>query len=413
MTDVKGLKSKRAGLVQQGREITERSVKEGRAMTAEETNSYDQIVDEINKLGETLDRVETQRKIALSLAEQGAAGDGGESPEGEGDGGGDAPAATETDGVRAFRSFLRGQAPRGREAEAWRSLQADSDVSGGFVKTPKQIVDKLIKAVDDALFIREFATVYSVTSSDSLGMMSLDNDLDDAEWTSEVGETKEDTALAFGGREMKPNALAKLVKISKKLLEVSAINVEDLVLQRLAYKFAVTQEKHFLLGNGANQPLGIFHASKNGISTTRDIATGNEATKITFDGLINAKYALKSQYHKNARWMFHRNAVAQIMQLKDGENRYIWNPSVVTGQPDAILNLPVSMSEYVPSTLTTGKYVGALADFTHYAIAERKSIEFQRLNELFATRNRVGIIARAEIDGMPTLEEAFVRVKLG
>jgi hypothetical protein len=36
----------------------------------------------------------------------------------------------------------------------------------------------------------------------------------------------------------------------------------------------------------------------------------------------------------------------------------------------------------------------------------------QRLNELYAETNQVGFIGRLETDGMPVLEEAFVRVTL-
>jgi hypothetical protein len=37
----------------------------------------------------------------------------------------------------------------------------------------------------------------------------------------------------------------------------------------------------------------------------------------------------------------------------------------------------------------------------------------QRLTELYAETNQVGLIGRMEADGMPVLEEAFARVKLG
>ncbi len=39
-------------------------------------------------------------------------------------------------------------------------------------------------------------------------------------------------------------------------------------------------------------------------------------------------------------------------------------------------------------------------------------MEVQRLVELYAATNQVGLIGRMESDGMPVLEEAFARVKL-
>ena len=68
------------------------------------------------------------------------------------------------------------------------------------------------------------------------------------------------------------------------LLRQALIGPEGLALDRLAYKFVVSQEK-FLTGSGAGRPLGVFKASPIGISTARDVATGNTTTAIGFDGL--------------------------------------------------------------------------------------------------------------------------------
>lgn len=41
------------------------------------------------------------------------------------------------------------------------------------------------------------------------------------------------------------------------------------------------------------------------------------------------------------------------------------------------------------------------------------TLSIQQLNELLALSNQVGYIGRLAVDGMPVLEEAFARVKLG
>lgn len=143
------------------------------------------------------------------------------------------------------------------------------------------------------------------------------------------------------------------------------------------------------------------------------MSTGNATTSIKVDGLLSAKYALKQQYHPRAQWVMHRDAVAQIAKLKDGEGRYLWQESVAVGQPDRLLGFPVNMSEYAPNTFTTGLYVGVLGDFSKYYIADSLALSIQRLTELYAETNQDGFIGRLECDGMPVLAEAFVRVKLG
>lgn len=184
------------------------------------------------------------------------------------------------------------------------------------------------------------------------------------------------------------------------------------MLRRLAYKLSVVMENAFLNGTGVNQPLGVFTASAQGISTGRDVSTGNTATEMRFDGLIEAKYTLKAQYWPMARWIFHRSGIKQIAKLKDGEGQYLWQPTTQQGQPDRILGLPVWASEYAPSTFTASQYVGILGDFSNYWIADALNMDMQRLDELYAATGQVGFISRVEADGMPVLEEAFVRVKL-
>jgi HK97 family phage major capsid protein len=243
-------------------------------------------------------------------------------------------------------------------------------------------------------------------------MPYLAADPDDADWTSELGTGNEDGAMSFGKRELTPKPLAKRIKVSNKLLRLNP-DVEQLVIDRLAYKFAVSYEKAGMTGSGANQPLGVFTASANGISTGRDVSTDNAQTAFTADGLKNAKYTLKAGYWARAKWVFHRDGVKMLAKLKDGEGRYLWQNSVQLGQPDMYDGVPVFTSEYAPNTFTSGLYVGIIGDFSYYHTADALDFSIQRLNELYAATNQTGFIGRLESDGMPVLEEAFVRVKLG
>lgn len=410
---------KRAKAVADARAFLDAAEKEKRALSAEEQNSYDTAFNEANRISETIQRAEQQAAIESSLANsyqsEGRGDEGAARYEfrsrslkglGASDLAGMSRLATPAYSA-AFRSWVR-YAESNAER---RALQADLDTAGGNLYAPLQFVDRLIQAVDDAVYIRQFATVIPVTDGESLGVPTLDADPADADWTTELATGSEDSTMAFGRRELNPHPLAKRIKISRKLLR-KAPNAEELVMGRLAYKFGISQEKGFMTGNGAQRPLGVFTASAQGISTGRDVSTDNTTTAMTMDGLINAKFALKMAYWPRARWMFHRDGVKQIAKLKDGDGQYLWRESVRVGEPDRLLNLPVAMSEYAPSTFTTGLYVGILGDFSNYWIADSLQMEMIRLNELYAESNQVGLIGRLESDGMPVQEEGFVRVKL-
>lgn len=310
-----------------------------------------------------------------------------------------------------FSNFLRNGdiAFNGASPEVRAALQSDSDTGGGYTVASEEFSDRFIQSVNNQVFIRQMATVDTVTAAQSLGIPTLASDPDDPDWTSEIATGAEDQSMSFGKRELRPHPLAKRIKISKKMIRLNP-KIEAKVIERLSYKFAVAQEKGFLTGSGAEQPLGVFVPSANGITVGRDVVTGS-VNSILADSLFDAFYSLKSQYQMKATWVFHRTAVQQIRKLKDAQNRYLWEPAITGGQPSLILDRPFFMSEYAPNTFTTGLYVGIVGDFSFYNIVDALNMEVQRLTELYAESNQVGFIGRAEADGMPVLEEAFARLK--
>jgi HK97 family phage major capsid protein len=403
---LKELRDQRGKLIADARAILNKAEAEKRSATTEETGQFDTMMNQVGVLGDEIRRHEALAEAERTAAAQVAAGLDSATGEARGK-------AADPDVEFRTKAFCK-LLVEGRgalQADEWRALQADSDTAGGFIVTPEQFVAGLIKNVDDMVFIRQRATKYRIPTAASLGVPTLATDASDAEWTTELATGSEDSALAFGKRKLNPHPMAKRIKVSETLMRMSA-QAERIVMDRLSYKFGVTQEKGFMTGSGVNQALGVFTASNDGITTARDISTGNAATTVTFDGLTNAKYSLKGQYWNRSDWMFHRDVLSQIAKLKDGDGQYIWRESVRDGEPDRLLGRPVIMSEFAPNTMTTGQYVGILGDFSNYWIADALDLQIKRLNELYAETDQVGFIGRLSTDGMPVLAEAFARVKL-
>lgn len=430
-TKILEMRQERAKLIADSRALLEKAEGEKRDLSQEEQTNWDTMMNDADALRGQVERMERQMSTEADL---GDAVHRGQRPGMEGSGAGAAIEfrsrglqgmgstnagwresrewrnllrTTSPEYGVGFRNFLRGE-PIGQEV---RALQADLDTAGGYLMAPMQMVDQLIKAIDDMVFMRQGATVFSVPNADSLGVPTLENDPSDSTWTTELSTGDEDSDMSFGRRELKPHPLAKRIKISRKLL-MKVPNSEQLVMSRLAYKFGITQEKAFLTGSGAGQPLGIFTAHADGVPTSRDVSTGNTTTAVTFDGLIEAKFFLKQQYWALARWMAHRDFYKQVAKLKDGDGQYLWRESARIGEPDRLLGLPTAMSEYSPNTFTTGQYVAALFDPSQYWVVDSFQLEMQRLVELYAETNQIGLIGRLDTDGQPVLPEAFARIKL-
>jgi HK97 family phage major capsid protein len=417
--DIKEMRDEAAKLLARSEEI--RKKYDGRAseMTATEATEWEQTMDAYDRLCKTIELADRHDKAeafqkGVTNALMGATG------KDLGLTGGDAD--VQKKGVAAFQKFIKGGAKaltEGdyqaiRESASVKAYQADDMAGGGFLILPQQLASNIITLMKDLVFIRGMATTYTVVAAGSLGIAAVDTDPSDADWTTELGTGNAESTMAFGKREMVPHPVAKRIKLSRKLI-AQVPNAESIVQDRLAYKFAVTEEKAFLTGTGANQPLGVFTADANGISTSRDTTAAN-ASSIVADDLINVLYSLKAQYRAKSRWLLNRSVVKAVRKLKDSNNNYIWSTALGPGTgfqaaPDTLLGLPIMESEYASGTITTGLYTAVLGDFSFYHIVDALSMQLQVLNELYAETNQIGYILRKETDGQPVLEEAFARLK--
>lgn len=286
------------------------------------------------------------------------------------------------------------------------------EAQAGSLTAPMEFRQELIKGLDDILFMRQLArNIGTIGAAQSLGFPYRSTEATDAEWVGEVAVSPEETTLAYGRREFKPNRMAKMIKLSRTLVNHAPL-AERAVGDEMRYRIAITQEKAYMTGDGQNKPLGIFAASNSGIPTSRDVSTGNTATTVTFDGLIEAKYSLKEQYLRGASWVLHRDLAKMLAKIKDKNDQYIWQPSVQVGQPDFLLGHPVHMSEYAPNVYTAGNYAAVFGDMKNYWIVDADVLTIQVLNELYAPNNQIGYLFDYFGDGAPVLGEAFSRVAL-
>jgi len=322
-----------------------------------------------------------------------------------------APAARKTAVREMFAKALSGDP---QHMTAYKNeLKLTTDAAAGYLTAPVEFVQDLIKGLDDILFMRQISKVVGpIGAAQSLGFPTRTTGAADATWVSEITTAPEEASVQYGRREFKPNKMAKLIKMSRTLIQHAPM-AEGVVLEEMRLRIANGAENAYLNGNGTAQPLGIFVANANGINTDRDVATGNTTTTVTFDGLQEAKYALKQQYQRNASWVMHRDLCKMIAKIKDGEGQYAWQGSMVAGQPDRLLGHPVYMSEFAPNTYTTGLYAAVIGDFKNgYWICDADGVNVQVLRELYAPTNQIGYIVDYFGDGAPVLPEAFARVKL-
>lgn len=381
-------KEQRAKLIAELRAMHELAQKENRAFTDDESKAFAEKEAEVRKLSQEIAAEEREALIKGFTTEL---------PKTEGESRGEV-----SDKMKEFRNYLLNGEKR------------DISVgSGGGALSPQEFVAEIIKGVENDSPLYGLVRKFPLSEAKSLGAPYEAADASDASWTAEVpvSDITADATLAYSLRELSPNTLVKLIKISDKLVKVSALPIEQIVKEKITEKLVAAFENGITVGTGSGQPLGVFTASANGVPTSRDVTT--DGATLTSDDLIKTKMSLKPAYRRKARWVMSTDILTDCLLLKDKNDQYLWRPGLRDGDPDTLLGLPVIESAYAPSTKTSGSYIAVLGDFSYYWWAYVDGIEIKNLVELFALKNQLGFKGTAYADGAPVLAEAFSRVKVG
>ena len=268
-------------------------------------------------------------------------------------------------------------------------LQEGVDADGGYL-VPVEYDTRLIQVLEEENIMRALATKITTSGEHKINIAAT---TPAALWVEEGG------ALTFGDatfdqKFVDSHKLHVAIKVTEELLYDSAFDLEKYILTQFGKALANAEEDAFLNGDGKGKPYGVFDA------TTGGTKAGNLAADIKADDIFDLIYKLKRPYRKGASFIMNDKTIAQIRKLKDNNGQYLWQPSLVAGEPDQIAGYKVRTSAYAPENAIS------FGDYSYYNIADRGARSFKTLNELFAGNGMVGFVAKERVDGLLLLPEA-------
>lgn len=285
----KSLMQKRYALIEQMRAAHKRAKENGEINLAEVNAQFRAMMEDAQKLKAEA-TLEAMNGEITSLEESWKSEGGTSAPGGMATP--DSRQSSPRDGkMDAFRQYLRfGRGSLSREElraietpNEYRDLSAGKDAVGGYMMVPK-FGTEVLRKLDPLVVIRRYAKKHPLTQAGSLGFPTIEAHPDDSEWTTELRPITSDTSMEIGKREFVPHPTRKRILVSEFLLLNSPFSPESTVIDELNMILSQTQEKAFLLGNGVGKPLGVMVASNSGISTSRDVSTGNNGPWILHRG---------------------------------------------------------------------------------------------------------------------------------
>ena len=267
-------------------------------------------------------------------------------------------------------------------------LQEGVDADGGYL-VPDEYDHRLVDVLTEENIMRKLGHKITTSGEHKINIAATKPA---AAWIEEGG------ALSFGDATfdqilLDAHKLHVAIKVTEELLYDNAFNLESYIIDMFGKALANAEEDAFLNGSGAGQPLGLFATTGGG---TAAISTAS----LTADDVIKLVYALKRPYRKNARFIMNDQTIASIRQLKDNNGAYMWQPSLVAGEPDKLLGYDVYTSPFCPAEKI------AFGDYSYYNIGDRGTRSFKQLTELFAGNGMIGYVAKERVDGKLILPEA-------
>jgi HK97 family phage major capsid protein len=309
--------------------------------------------------------------------------------------------------------YLRKGLEAGVELKA---LVGTTDSAGGYA-VPEELDQQIDKTLTTISPIRAIANVVKVGSAGYRKLVTTGGT--PSGWVSETAPrpetgTREFAEIAPPFGELYANPAA-----SQAMLDDAAFDVEAWLAQEIATEFARAEGAAFVNGSGVNRPKGFLTAptaiqvdSIRPFGTLQFIKTGVAGgfpASNPQDLLIDLVQNLRTPYRQGAVFVMNSATAARIRKFKTSDGAFIWQPGLVSGQPDSLLGYPVVEAEDMPDVGTDSLSV-AFGNFrAGYLIAERT--ETQILRDPFTNKPFVHFYATKRVGGQVSNSEAIKLLK--
>ncbi|MGI9392671.1 MAG: phage major capsid protein, partial [Parvibaculales bacterium] len=277
---------------------------------------------------------------------------------------------------------------------------SDSVGNQGGYSIPVEIEGKISEKLKESSFMRSIASVQKVNSASYKKLYA--KDAPSAIWGGGNATRNETDTPEFQEMEFATHELYAQPAASATLIEDSAANVEEWLVNSLHKAFEAEEELAFISGSGTNQPKGLANyssSSNGGVTDVKFLASGASngfASTNPQDRLLNLIYDLPSGHRSHASFIMNRSTQAVIRKMKTSNGDYLWQPSIASGQNATLLGYPVYESDHMPALASANLAVFFGNIEAAYLIIERRGIQLIRDPYskkpwiLFYTTKRIG-----------------------
>lgn len=265
------------------------------------------------------------------------------------------------------------------------AMSTDSNPDGGYL-VPRTVEKEIYRLARDATPMRSLARVVTTDTSSYIKTVSLNGPT--ATWVGEKEARNQTPGMNLAQLEYPVMELTAMPAVTQALLDDASTDVATELAIEIATAFAEKEDASFVTGDGNKKPRGFLEYTKvaNASYAWGKIGyTKSGVASALFDNnhngtdaLYDLYYSLKAPYRANAAWLMNSSSANVVSKLKDGDENYLWQPSIQLGQPPTLLGRPVYIDENMPA-IEANSFPIAFADWQRaYLIVDRIGIRVLR-----------------------------------
>jgi len=318
-----------------------------------------------------------------------------------------------TDEQKAFNIFLRKSFKDMTvdEAQIVRNTMSTTTGSQGGFSVQSLVASQLIDLLKAYGWMRAVASQITTEKGNPLSYPTSDGTSEVGEWIAQnVTATAADPT--FGTVAVNVfKASSKIVAVPYELLQDSQVDIQAMILKRLADRIGRVANVGYTTGGGTTDPNGLITAASVGKTGT----TGQTLT-IIYDDLVDLIDSLDAAYLDTPTtpqdmpsaapgFMMSQTMRRVVRKIKDTAGRPLWTPSYDAGiggkatTPDMLLGYPVYINNDLAVPAANAKSL-AFGNLHKYLIRDAMDVTMFRFDDsAYAKLGQVGFLAWARTGG--------------
>ena len=264
--------------------------------------------------------------------------------------------------------------------------------TGGFL-----VANEMMAGIEKAEFAYGGMKEASTTRETATGAPWPVPTMDDTDNEGEIvgaGQEVGDGQVAFGQIVLGAHMYnSKMIKVSLQALQDPSTPMVDIISEVAGQRIGKIKNRHHTLGDGDNKPRGIVtDAVDSGI-------TNAVVGELDWRQLVQHKHSLTQPYRKGpgVGWMVSSKMHEMMKTMSDANNRPLWLPSIVPGEPDLFDGDPLVENYHLPSTGTG--FAALFGMLSKYWIRQVRQYELMRADERFIEFGQVAFLLWQRSDG--------------